>query len=157
MRYFLIDRITEYSEGESAAGVKNVTLTDEVLHDHFPDYPVMPGALVIEALAQLSGFLLEMTYNKPGNIRRALLAQIDNAKFHRPAEPGDRLELHSRVEQRLGDAVKVSAEAAIEGEKAVRASLTFVMKELDSEKVHEQRRYLYKLWTKNLDRKIEIL
>ena len=51
MRYFLLDRVTDVVPGESARGIKNVTLTDDVLHDHFPDFPILPGALLVEAFA----------------------------------------------------------------------------------------------------------
>src|SRR4029079_7831143 len=67
MRYYLIDKVTELTAGQSARGVKCVTLTDEVVHDHFPDFPMLPGALIVEAAAQLAGFLLEMTFNRPGD------------------------------------------------------------------------------------------
>ena len=90
MRYFLIDKITDLVIGERARGVKNISLTEEVLHDHFPDYPVMPGALIVEAAAQLGGFLVEMTVNREGTPpARAILAQIDRAKFYEAAGPGD--------------------------------------------------------------------
>ena len=60
MRYYLIDKVTELSVGRRARGVKCATLTDEILHDHFPDFPMLPGALIVEAAAQLAGFLLEI-------------------------------------------------------------------------------------------------
>ena len=86
MRYFLIDKVTDLVVGERARGVKNITLSDEILHDHFPDYPIMPGALILEAAAQLAGFLLEMTFNKAGApLLRALLIQVQQAKFHETA------------------------------------------------------------------------
>src|SRR5438067_691906 len=94
MRYFLIDKVTELVLGTHARGVKNITLTDEVLHDHFPDHPIMPGALILEAAAQLAGFLLEVSFNQAGEPpRRALLVQIELAKFHDTAGPGDQLDL----------------------------------------------------------------
>src|SRR6478735_1714109 len=80
MRYFLLDQITSFVPNESATGIKNVSLTDQVLHDHFPDYPILPGALIVEAMAQLSGFLLES--GDPAAPERAILAQIEKAKFH---------------------------------------------------------------------------
>src|SRR3989475_7482781 len=104
MRYYLIDKVTELVPGERASGVKNITLSDEILHDHFPDYPVMPGTLILEAAAQLAGFLLEMTFNKAGApLLRALLIQVQQAKFHETAGPGGRLgaegKPNSRVEE----------------------------------------------------------
>src|SRR4029078_3157877 len=92
MGYYLADSVRALSPGESARGIKCVTLTDEILHDHFPDFPMLPGALVVEAAAQLSGFLLEMTFNAAAGARpvvRAVLAQIQRAKFHHAVEPCD--------------------------------------------------------------------
>ncbi len=157
MRYFMIDRITGFTIGESASAIKNVTLSDDILHDHFPDYPVLPGAFVVESMAQLGGFLLEMSLNKPDCVRRALLVQIDHAKFYKPAEPGDQLALHVQMAEQMEDAAKITARADLSGEKAALAKLTFLMKEVESEKIHEQRRYFYRLWTRKLDHIPEIL
>src|SRR6185295_4742030 len=89
MRYILLDRVTELEPGRRARGKKAITLTDDVLHDHFPDFPIYPGALLVEAAAQLAGFLLEKSRNQPGEPEaRALLVQIDRTKFYRPARPG---------------------------------------------------------------------
>src|SRR5438105_723729 len=151
MRFFLIDKVTELVPGERARGVKNVTLTDEILHDHFPDHPIMPGVLVIEAASQLAGFLLEMTLNRPGEpLRRALLVQVELAKFHEPAGPGDQLDVAVRIESLRDPAAQVVAEVTAGPKRIARAGLTFVMKEIASQRVHEQRRYIYQLWTREL-------
>src|SRR5437764_3309948 len=151
MRYFLIDKVTELQIGKSVRGVKNVTLTDEVLHDHFPDHPILPGALLVESMAQLAGFLLEVTHNGDGKpLLRALLVQIAQAKFSRPAEPGDRIEIAVKLGSSLDAASQVEAEAHVDGQRIARAQLTFMLKVVESERVNEQRRYLYKLWTKSL-------
>lgn len=157
MRYFLIDKVTELVPGERARGVKNVSLSDEVLHDHFPDYPVMPGALILEAAAQLAGFLLEMTVNRPGELRRALLVQVELAKFHDTAGPGDQLELLVKISSLRDGAGQVTAEAGVGPKRIARAGLTFVLKAIDSERVHRQRRYLYQLWTRDLKPPVTIL
>jgi 3-hydroxyacyl-[acyl-carrier-protein] dehydratase len=158
MRFFLIDRVTELLPGESARGVKNVTLTDEILHDHFPDHPIMPGVLVIEAASQLAGLLLEVTLNRAGEpIRRALLVQVELAKFHEPAGPGDQLDVVVRIESMREAAAQVVAEVTAGPKRVARAGLTFVMKTVESQRVHEQRRYIYKLWTRELKTPVEIL
>lgn len=153
----MVDRVTEFVVGETAKGIKNVTLSDDILHDHFPDYPVLPGAFIIEGMAQLSGFLVEMTFNKPDNVRRALLAQVEQAKFYNPVEPGDTMVMTTTLKETMDDAAKLQVVATVNDIKVAMAKLTFVLKELDSEKIHEQRKYLYKLWTKTCELKMEIL
>jgi len=158
MRYYLIDKVTELVPGERIRGVKCVSLTDEVLHDHFPDLPVMPGALIVEAAAQLTGFLLETTFNQPDRpLLRALMVQIEDARFYEMARPGDTLDLTARLESRLEEAAQTSVEVRVGDQRLARAKLTFVMKAIESERVHEQRRYVYGLWTRDLKPPITIL
>ena len=152
MRYFLLDKITSIEPGKSGTGVKCITYSDEVLHDHFPDYPIMPGALITEGMAQLAGFLLETTFNREdgGELRRAVLAQIEKMKFYKTSGPGDRLELSAVIESSLEDAVQVTVQASAEGELRVKGRLTFAMLKIDSTRVTQQRLELYKVWTRDL-------
>jgi len=158
MRYVMLDKVTELVVGERARGIKCVTLSDDVLHDHFPGYPVLPGVLVIEAAAQLAGFLLECSNPPtPGETqRRAVLGQIDKAKFYAPSQPGDRIELLAKITGALDGAARVSVEADVEGERLMRGQLTFMLRVVDSELVHEQRRSLYRIWTRGLEPKVDI-
>lgn len=149
MRYYLIDKVTALNVGTSATAVKCATLTDEILHDHFPDFPMLPGALIVEAAAQLSGFLLEMTFNRPGEpVLRALLVQIQRAKFHEPVGPGDTLQIVTTIESSRESSAQVRFEATVDGKEASHGTLTFVMRSIESPRVHEQRRYVYGLWTR---------
>lgn len=157
MRFFLIDRVDEIRPGEFARGVKNVTMSEDFMQDHFPDHPVFPGTLIVEAMAQLAGFLVEMTFNTDDkNVRRAVLGQIDKAKFHQPCLPGDQLEVTCRLISTLEGAARVEAEAQVAGSRVARAELTVVLRRVESEKVHQQRRELYRIWTKNLNQEITI-
>jgi len=152
MRYFLLDKITGFEPGKHACGVKCVTLTDDVLHDHFPDHPMLPGALLLESMSQLGGFLVEFSFHQPGAaVRRAVLAQIKDAKFHDACEPGDRIELEAMLESQLESAARVTVVALVEGERVARAELTFMLREVDSARVHEQRRQIYQVWTRDLN------
>jgi 3-hydroxyacyl-[acyl-carrier-protein] dehydratase len=153
MRYFLLDKITAFDPGKRACAVKCVTLTDEILHDHFPDHPVLPGALLIEAMSQLGGFLVELSFHGSGSgpVRRAVLAQIKEAKFYEGCKPGDRIELEAVLESQLEGAARVTATASVEGTRVARTELTFVLRDVDSRRVHEQRREIYRVWTRDLN------
>lgn len=157
MRYFMIDRVTALTPGGHAEGVKNIAYSEEILQDHFPGHPVFPGALIIEAMAQLGGFLLEMSFNQPGFVRRALLAQVDRVKFHRLTEPGDQLALRVELGPTLDDAAKVRGRVECGKDRVAEGTLTFVMKELDVEAIHQQRRACYRAWTRDLPLKTPIL
>ncbi len=151
MRFFLLDRVTELVPGKHAVGIKCVTLTDQTLHDHFPEHPIFPGTLLVEGMAQLAGLLLEATLKEDGKpVRRAILGQIDKAKFKGPAVPGDRIRITARVQTTLEAAARVEAEAHVEDTRIAHATLTFMMREVASERVHEERRALYRLWTAGL-------
>lgn len=154
MRYFLIDKVKKFELGRSVSGIKNVTLTDEVLHDHFPDYPIMPGSLIIEASAQLAGFLLERTYEQEQKERkgyiRALLMQVKQAKFYNTAGAGDTLNIDVNITSLLDSAAQVSVHVRVEDKDIMKGELYFAMKEIESERLHQQREYIYKLWTKDL-------
>jgi 3-hydroxyacyl-[acyl-carrier-protein] dehydratase len=151
MRYYLLDKVTALVAGERAGGIKCVTLSDEILHDHFPDYPMLPGALVVEAAAQLAGFLLELSFNGPGKpLVRAMLVQIERAKFYDPVVPGDTLALEARIESTREASAQVAFEGRVADRVAARGSLTFVLRAVESARIHEQRRYVYALWTRDL-------
>jgi 3-hydroxyacyl-[acyl-carrier-protein] dehydratase len=150
MRYYLIDKVTELVAGERSRGVKCVTLSDEILHDHFPDHPMLPGALIVEAAAQLGGFLLEMSFNGARRpLVRAMLVQIQRAKFYEPVGPGDTLALEVRVDSTRESAAQIAFEGSVGGNVAARGTLTFVLRAIDSPRLHEQRRYAYALWTRD--------
>ncbi len=157
MRYYLIDKVTELVPGERARGVKCVSLTDEVLHDHFPGYPILPGALIVESMAQLGGFLLEMTFNRgEAPLRRALLLQIKQANFYEPCGPGECLDVSVRIASELETAAQVEAEVRSEEKRTARALLTFAMKEVPFDSIHDQRRRVYRLWTRHFDPPLDI-
>jgi 3-hydroxyacyl-[acyl-carrier-protein] dehydratase len=152
MRFYFVDRVWELKPGELVRGIKNVAMSEDVLDDHFPDNPLYPGTLIVEALAQIGGFLVECsTREGESDPRRAVLGQIDKAKFHQPCRPGDQVELRCKLVSVLEGAAQVEGEATVQGKRAAQAMLTFRMVKVDSEEVHRQRRRLYRLWTRDLD------
>lgn len=149
MRFFLVDRVDEIVPGQHARGVKAVTLTDQFIHDHFPGQPLFPGCLMLEAMAQLGGFLVDSSHQGDPD-QRAILAQVDKCKFSHPARPGDLLCVHVQMTSSLGGATLVEGRISLGEQRVASALLTFVMQSVDSPRIHEQRRELYALWTRHL-------
>ncbi len=156
MRYFLLDQITELVPGEQATGIKCVTLADETLHDHFPDFPTHPGAMIVEGAAQLAGFLVEMSFNKPDSVRRALLTQIELARFHGRAGPGTRLEIIAKLVSFRDPSAQLQFEARDGDRRIARGVLMFMLQSVDSERLHEQRRTLYRLWMREFSQEYPV-
>ena len=141
MRYILLDRITHLEPPEVARGLKCVSLTDDIFVDHFPGHPVMPGALIIESMAQLAGVLLEQTMRQRGRADlHALLTMVDKAKFRQLVRPGDRLELEARVVAATEDGGRAKATARGDGGLAAEAELTFAFAVVTNPAVLARRR-----------------
>ncbi|ASI36453.1 MULTISPECIES: 3-hydroxyacyl-ACP dehydratase FabZ [unclassified Exiguobacterium] len=124
--FLLVDRILEVEEGERAVGIKNVTANEEFFNGHFPDYNVMPGVLIVEALAQVGAFaVLKMEQNQG---KLAFFAGIENCRFKRQVVPGDQLRLEVELTKLRGPIGKGRATATVDGEVACTAELTFAIK-----------------------------
>jgi 3-hydroxymyristoyl/3-hydroxydecanoyl-(acyl carrier protein) dehydratase len=149
MRYLLLDRITALEPPARAAGVKCVSLADDFFVDHFPGHPVMPGALILEALAQLGGVLVEASVKQKGRgDLLALLAMVDRARFRQPVRPGDRLELEVLGSAVSEDGGRVTGAAKVEGVLVAEAELTFVFAQVTSAKALATRRAVVDVWLK---------
>lgn len=157
MRYYMIDRVLEFVPGEKAVGVKAVTFESEVLHDHFPGYPILPGTMLVEGMAQLSGFLIELSLNTQERVRRAILVKIEEAKFHNMAEPGDCIAIEARLGERMDDAVRTAVRASVGDRKIATATLMFALRDIPFPAIHEQRRNVYRTWTRQCSNIPEIL
>ncbi len=92
----MVDKITEFVTGESIVGIKNVTINEPFFQGHFPNHPIMPGVLIVEAMAQTGGIMLLNSYENPEDFV-AYFAAIDNVKFRKPVLPGDTLRFELRV------------------------------------------------------------
>lgn len=118
--FMLVDRVIEYEEEKSLLALKNVTYNEPFFIGHFPPKPVMPGVLVVEALAQAAGLLVCLI---TGTRELFYFAGIDNARFKKLVEPGDQLYLHVSVEKRKRDVWKFNAKATVDGNIACSANL----------------------------------
>lgn len=146
MRFVLLDRITHFDPPASAKGVKCVALSEDVFADHFPGHPVMPGSLLLEAMAQLGGALLEGANQQEGKNLHALLTMADRVRFRRMARPGDRLEIEAETLSRSEEGGRVKARVTMEGALAAEAELTFVFTPVRHPKILAWRQEQMKVW-----------
>lgn len=126
----LVDRVLELEEGERILAYKNITFNEILFQGHFPDNPILPGVVIIEALAQASGILGFKTVGKyPDDGYLYLFAGINDVRFKRRVVPGDQLRLESRVASNRRNIWKFEAEARVDGEVAVSGTLTCAITE----------------------------
>ncbi|MGG1148122.1 3-hydroxyacyl-ACP dehydratase FabZ [Bacillus wiedmannii] len=123
--FLLVDKVLEVEEGKSAIGIKNVTANEEFFNGHFPDYPVMPGVLIVEALAQVGA--VAMLKKEENRGRLAFFAGIDNCRFKRQVRPGDQLRLEVEMTRVRGAIGKGKAIATVDGEIACETEITFAL------------------------------
>lgn len=122
MRWIWIDKFLEFESGKKAVALKNVTLAEEHLHDHFPGFPVMPECLMIEAMAQTGGILV-------GEARqfkeKVILAKIKKAVFYHYVRPGDTITLHAQIESIAPEAASIDGEIRRGEDRIAQISLMF--------------------------------
>jgi len=122
--FLLVDRVLECEAGQRIKAVKNVTINEPYFQGHFPGYPVMPGVLIIEALAQVSAILAYITRGERPNAKSLLFfAGIDQARFKRPVFPGDQLVLESVELNVVRSVFKFAAKASVGSELVAEAQL----------------------------------
>lgn len=121
--FVMIDRVTEVEAGKHARGHKCVTYNEPWFPGHFPGRPIMPGVLIVEALAQLGGILAHASDPFDPTAKIMLFLGIDKARFRRPVTPGDRLDLRVEVLQRRSTVWKLRGEASVDGARAAEAEL----------------------------------
>ena len=147
MRFFLIDRITKWRIGDCAEAVKNVALSEDFFDDHFPRRPVMPGVLMIEGMAQLSGLLLEATLKDKHNLNgKAVMTVLERTKFRELIRPGDSLVYETEITGINKKGGKVTARALCDGKVAVTTGIVFGFKYVDDPLLEEKRAALMKVW-----------
>src|ERR1041384_970547 len=122
MRWIWIDKFVRFESGRRATAVKNVSLAEEHLHDHFPGYPVMPASLMVEGMAQTAGILV-------GEARdfqeKVILAKVKRAHFSREVRPGERITYDAHIEQITPEAAATVGKISVEGEPVGAVDIVF--------------------------------
>ena len=127
--FLLIDRITEFEPRERCVAIKNVTMNEPFFVGHFPHRPVMPGVMILEALAQAAAILAFDNIDvRPDDHTVFYFTGIDSARFKRPVEPGDQLMLHVSLDRMKAGFVKFTSEARVDGAVVAEAGLMCTMR-----------------------------
>ena len=113
--FLMVDRIVDVVPGTSATGIKNVSINEPHFQGHFPKKPVMPGVLIIEAMAQTAGALVVETLGEDAMGKLVYFMVIDSARFRKPVMPGDVLHIHVHVRQQRRNVWKFDGEAKVDG------------------------------------------
>ncbi len=125
--FLLVDKVVDVVPGESATGIKNVTINEPFFPGHFPQKPVMPGVLILEAMAQTAGVLAIDFLGEDARGKVVYFMGIDGAKFRKPVGPGDRLEMKVQKTRGGGAVWKFDAQAYVDGELVTEAKLTAML------------------------------
>ena len=124
--FLLVDRILELEPGVKAVGIKNVTINEPFFQGHFPNFPIMPGVLIIEGMAQVAGILAFRSGAK-GDLMYFM--SIEKAKFRKPVFPGDQIKFEIKIIQVRGSVWKLSGEAFVDGKLVSEAEFTAMVSE----------------------------
>lgn len=129
--FLLVDRVLEFTPGETIRGYKNVSINEPFFNGHFPGHPIMPGVLIVEAMAQLSGVLAFETKNvRPAEGYTYYLAGTDRTRFKRPVVPGDQLMMESRILADKRGVMKFDCQSYVDGEMACTSEITCMERRL---------------------------
>lgn len=123
--FLLVDKIIEINGDDSAIGIKNVTANEPQFQGHFPGNPIMPGVLLIEAMAQTAGAICARKVG--GETTLVYFMTIDNARFRKPVVPGDRVEFHVVKQKQRGNIWKFHCNAMVDGQKVAEADVGAMM------------------------------
>ena len=131
--FLLIDRIVEIEMGKRVVGLKNVTINEPFFTGHFPGHPIMPGVLILEAMAQVGGFLLMRSLGARSEKKVLYFTGIDGARFRRPVVPGDQIRFEVEVLRMRGQMCRMRGTALVDGRVATEAEMSAVVVDRDPE------------------------
>ena len=126
--FLLVDRILEIEPMKRIVGLKNVTINEPFFQGHFPGHPIMPGVLIIEAMAQVGGMLLMGAFDDPES-KVVYFMSLDNVKFRRPVKPGDQIRFELDVQQIRGRICKMRGVGYVEGEVVAEADMAAMVRD----------------------------
>ena len=131
MRFVLLDRIVTLDAGVRATGFRRIPPDDDYFHDHFPGYPVVPGVMVLESMAQLGGRLIQVSVREASS-REVLpmVAMVERAQFRRPVRPGEQLDVAAELTALSAQRARVTASASVGGQAAASASIMYGLVDL---------------------------
>ncbi len=127
--FLLIDRMVDIMPGESATGIKNVTVNEPCFQGHFPGHPIMPGVLIVESMAQTSAALVMHTLGRAAEGRVVYFMSVEGARFRKPVTPGDVMYIKVRKQARRGNVWKFSGEAVVNDAVVAEATYTAMIME----------------------------
>ncbi|MCK5295829.1 MAG: 3-hydroxyacyl-ACP dehydratase FabZ [Alphaproteobacteria bacterium] len=122
--FLMIDKVVDIVEDNSATGIKNVTINEPFFQGHFPKHPVMPGVLIIEAMAQTAAVLVVKTMGEDTEGKLVYFMTVDNARFRKPVVPGDTLHIHVKKDRSRGTVWKFKGEVKVNGALVTEASFS---------------------------------
>jgi 3-hydroxyacyl-[acyl-carrier-protein] dehydratase len=127
--FLLIDRAEQYRPHQSIVGIKCVTVNEPFFQGHFPDYPVMPGVLIVEALAQTGAVLMSKSLDVDTRGKTILFISVDNGRFRQPVRPGDVIRMHVEVLRARGGVFKFRGRALVDDKVAAEAEFAAMLVE----------------------------
>jgi beta-hydroxyacyl-ACP dehydratase FabZ len=126
--FLLVDRVVEMEEKKRIVGIKNVTINEPFFQGHFPGHPIMPGVLIVEAMAQVGGVLLMGTVDDPES-KVVYFMSIDKIKFRKPVKPGDQLRIEVDILQLRGTTCRIAGKATVDGAVVCEAEMAAMVRD----------------------------
>lgn len=127
--FLLIDKVVDITVGESATGIKNVTMNEPQFTGHFPQQPIMPGVLIVESMAQTAAILVVQTLGADAEGKLVYFMSIDNARFRKPVVPGDVMRIHVTKKQSRGPVWKFESQVTVDGQVVAEATIAAMIRD----------------------------